>query len=81
MSSSQSLFVSFTIQENVLIVHFSHSGHAFIDNVVITTVFSTLFGGEVGVAARTVPVALNGLGFEVHIHVELFSDTTQDVLG
>jgi hypothetical protein len=81
VKSSQSVFVTFAVQEDVGIVHLGHTGHAFLDDVVITAVFSALFGGEVGVAARSVPVSQHGLGFIVHIDAELFTNTAQDVLG
>lgn len=81
MSACQSFLVSFTIQKDVLFMHLGHSGHTFIDDVFITTIFSALIGGEVGMAAGTVPVTLNRLGLEVHIHFELFSDASENVLG
>jgi len=81
VGSSQALFVAFSVQENVVSVHLGHAGHAFIEDVVVATIFSTLLGGEVGMAAGSVPVTLNGLGLEVHIHAELFSDATENELG
>ena len=81
MKSGQAVFITFAVQENVGIVHLGHAGHAFLDHVVQSTVFSALVGGEVGVAARSVPVAQHGFGFVVHVDVELLAHTAQDVLG
>lgn len=51
------------------------------DDVLHTTLFSHLLGGDIGVETRTVPVTGDWLGVEGDLDTEFFGDTVEEVTG
>jgi len=54
--TGKSEMVSFTVEFDTLLVNFSHSGHALLYNVIVTSSFSGLDSREIGVASRSIPI-------------------------
>jgi len=80
VTASQSQVVVRTIDSDMSHVSLGEKFHRLEDSVV-TAFLSCGLEREVGVTARTVPVALDRLGFEGNIDVELFADSGQQVSG
>jgi len=78
MSTSQSQIVIRSVDSDMREVSLGEEFHRFEDSV-ITSFVSGGFEREVGVAARTVPVSLNRLGFKSDINIVFFADSGQKI--
>jgi len=80
VTTSQSQVVVSTVDSDMSIVGLGKEFHRFEDSVIA----SFLSGGlerEVGVAARTVPVALDRLRIKGNVNVEFFANSSQQISG
>ena len=78
MMTGHPLLVVVTIESNVEFVFGSEFLHHFVDVFHALRSFSHCGGGEVGVAARSVPVR-EEFGGERNINVVIFSDTAENI--
>lgn len=80
MSASKSEVVVLTVDGDMLLV----SGSKLLDgilDVLHSTGLTHALGGNVSVAASTVPVSLEGLGVERNLDTKLLSDSVEEVSG
>ena len=78
MKASQSLLVVFTVYGDVERMLGTEFFHHILDVLHALSSLTHRLGGEVSVAARTIPI-WEELGGEGHIHVEVLSDTAEQV--
>lgn len=78
VTTSQSQFVILSVHSNVLVM----AKRELLDgsfNGLHAARLTHLLGGEVGMAASTVPIALEGLGVEGNLYAPLFSNADQEI--
>jgi hypothetical protein len=80
MEASQASFVPFTVHSDMLDVFVAEFLDGVEDNLVATGVAHGL-GGEVAVAAGSVPVSGNGLGVKGYLDTKVFTDPMENVPG
>lgn len=78
MAASKTLLVGLTVGSDVLNVALAELVESRLDNRK-TTVLTHGLGGDVGMAASTIPVTSQGLGVESDLHTEVLTDTVQEV--
>mmetsp|Transcript_103076 Transcript_103076/g.142640 ORF Transcript_103076/g.142640 Transcript_103076/m.142640 type:complete len:342 (+) Transcript_103076:159-1184(+) len=76
--AGEAALVALAIRGDVLSMLGSEAANGLLDHRV-ATLLAHLLGGEVGVAACAVPVALDRLGVEGHMHAKVLAYTLEDV--
>lgn len=81
METSESIFVSLTVEEDVIFVGSSKLFHLVVSNIFKTSRSSSFISGVVGVASRAIPISLDGFAVKVNVDSEFFSESEEDVSG
>jgi hypothetical protein len=78
VTASETHVVVVTVDGDMLVVAFAQALNGSLDSL-DTVGFTHGFGGEVGVAAGTVPVTLEGLGVEGDLDTPLLGNTDEEI--